>query len=105
MKKAEYSVDYAVFFQEGLPCHRTEKEIHPHGEDKNEYDKTPLSDSSFSQDKSQRIGEKQADHCADYRQYKGQNERLSMLRRGNRGHIVHCEMALPVCEAVKENHH
>ena len=39
MEKGKDSVDYAVFLQKRLPCKGSQQKIHPHGEDKNKYDK------------------------------------------------------------------
>ena len=42
MKKMQYVIDDTVLFKQCLPCQCTEQEIHPHRENKDQYDKTRL---------------------------------------------------------------
>ena len=42
MKKMQYVIDDTVLFKQCLSCQCTEQEIHPHRENKDQYDKTRL---------------------------------------------------------------
>ena len=71
MAKGQYLVDHAVFFQKGLPGHGTEKKIHPHGKNKDQYHKTGLAYFHIRKHHSQGVGQDQTDQGA----YKGQQQR------------------------------
>ena len=63
MQKTQNTVDNTVLFEQSLPRQCTQKKIHPHRQNKNEYNKACLVDLLLTQDHCQRIGQ-EADRIA-----------------------------------------
>ena len=61
MQETQHAVDDTVFFKQCLPCQGAEKKVHPHRQDKDQHDKTCLTDFVLAQDHCQRIGKDQTD--------------------------------------------
>ena len=64
MEKRKYMVDDTVLFQQSLPCQRAKKKIHPHGQDKDQYNEIVSFYFQVCKYHRQRIGEQEADDCA-----------------------------------------
>jgi len=66
MQGGEDAVDDTCLLKQCLPCQGTKQEVHPHGQDKDQYQKRVLVDIHVTQDHGKGICQKQADHSADH---------------------------------------
>lgn len=104
VQESEQMIDHPAFFQKGLPCQRAEQKIHPHGQDKNQDNKTVLVRLHMRQNHCQRISEQETDQRAAQREQEGKAQRLSVAGSGNCYDVVECECAGGIGQSVVEDH-
>ncbi len=97
-------VDDPVFLQQGLPRKGAQQKIHPHGQDKDQYNKVVPLYLHSCENHCQRIGEQKADQRAHEREQKRYPQRLCVSGRGNRRDIVEGKSARRVSQPVVEDH-
>lgn len=97
-------VNYPVLFEQSLPCQGAKKEVHPHGQNKDQDNEVMPLYLHVGKDHRQRISQKEADDGTCQRKQESKPERLCVSSRGDGNDIVKGEGARFVSQTVVKYH-
>ena len=102
-KGLQDSVDDPCSFQQHLPCHGPEQEVHPHRQDQHENRKALFSELAVPKHDCHRECHNQAHQCAHQRQQQRQPQRLHVVGAEHGGDIIQSNPSASGRESVIGN--